>query len=161
MFNAAQNTAAPASLRSSRRRQRPLSNEGSISQPKAKRLRSTLNEKTFQPPDTEASPEMEEAKRSRIATLPRRVSAETPSLHKEVVVRGRKPRATDQNSKGDGSVVLVCCLQTAEIFVVLSTNTARRQRMIHTRSANCLPYQIVCALMLPVSVLLYAFEIAC
>jgi nuclear pore complex protein Nup133 len=96
-----------ASTRSSRRRQRPLSSEGSVSQPKAKRQRSALSEQTFVAPD--APPEMQEIKATRVGgTISRREntrSAQTP--RRELAVRGKKPKLADRGSKNDGSVVLV------------------------------------------------------
>jgi nuclear pore complex protein Nup133 len=105
MFSPAVNQAAApsGSVRSSRRRQRPLSNEGSIVQPKAKRQRSALNEQTFLPPD--GTPEMEETKSQKIAK--RAVSRELAGSRREIAVRGRKPKSGDRGSKGDGTVVLV------------------------------------------------------
>lgn len=107
MFSPSQNGAAPpVSVRTSRRRQRPLSNEGSIIEPKRKRQRSALNEQTFIPPD--GAPEMEEAKQHRTAALVRNESVrEIPGSHREMVVRRKKSRSADQSSKGDGSVTLV------------------------------------------------------
>ena len=106
MFNPAQNTPTAMSVRSSRRRQRS-SNEGSISQPKAKRLRSALSEKTFVPPNSENVPEVQEVKSTRLNAIARLGNGAMQPLHKEVVVRGRKPRGADPNSKGDGITVLV------------------------------------------------------
>jgi nuclear pore complex protein Nup133 len=103
MFSPSINSAPTGSVRSSRRRQRPLSNDGSIPQPKAKRQRSTLSQDTFTPLD--GAPEMVEAK-SHIATLPRRESS-MPE-RREIVVRGKKPKSGDRGAKGDGSVILVC-----------------------------------------------------
>lgn len=90
------------SVRSSRRRQRPLSNEGSIVQPKAKRQRSALNEQTFLPPD--GAPEMEEVKK--IASLPKRQPS-LPNPRREIAVRNKKTRSGDRVEKGDGSTILV------------------------------------------------------
>lgn len=98
-----QTAATPSgSVRSSRRRQRPLSNEGSIIQPKAKRQRSALSEQTFVPPD--GTPEMEEIKSHKIAK--REVSREITGLRREITVRGRKPKSGDRGSKGDGTLTL-------------------------------------------------------
>jgi nuclear pore complex protein Nup133 len=107
MFSPSQNGAAPpASVRTSRRRQRPLSNEGSIVEPKRKRQRSALNEQTFVPPD--GAPEMEEAKHHKTAALVRNESVrEVSGPHREMVVRGKKSRSADRSNKGDGSVTLV------------------------------------------------------
>lgn len=107
MFSPSLNQAPSASVRSSRRRQRPLSNEGSILQPKAKRQRSTLSEQTFVPPD--GAPAMEEAKSQKIATvaLKREPSRELAGSRREIAVRGKKPKSGDRGNKGDGSVILV------------------------------------------------------
>lgn len=95
-----------AAAQRSRRRQRPLSNEGSIVQPKAKRQRSTLSEQTFMPTE---EPEMEETRSQKIATIHGRDSSrELQGPRREIVVRGKKPKGSDRSSKGDGSVILVC-----------------------------------------------------
>jgi nuclear pore complex protein Nup133 len=105
MFSPSVNTPPAASIRSSRRRQRPLSNEGSIAQPKAKRQRSALNSETFVSPDI--APEMEEVKNQKTATPALQQSRGVPGQQREIAVRGKKPRSGDRGSKGDGSVVLV------------------------------------------------------
>ncbi|KAL2073749.1 hypothetical protein VTL71DRAFT_11075 [Oculimacula yallundae] len=103
MFSPAPNGATPT-IRTSKRRLRPLSNEGSLSAPKGKRQR--LNEQTFVPPG--AAPEMEETKNSMIASLARPESAGEPAgLQREIAVRGKKARSGDRNNnKGDGGSVL-------------------------------------------------------
>ena len=100
-----QNGTPAGTVRTSRRRQRPASNEGSI--PKAKRQRSALTENTFRPEDDTV--EMEEVKSSqKIAALARRDSQrETPIPPKEIPVRGKKQRSGERSNKGDGSVILV------------------------------------------------------
>ncbi len=108
MFSPPPNAVAQtASTRGSRRRQRPLSSESSVSQPKAKRQRSALSEQTFLAPDI--PPEMQEVKASRAgSTISRREnirSAQTP--RRDLAVRGKKPKLLDRGSKSDGSVVLV------------------------------------------------------
>ncbi|KAK6604880.1 hypothetical protein H4I96_05462 [Botrytis cinerea] len=104
MFSPTVNAGAPAPVRSSRRRPRPHSNENSIAQPKSKRVRSSYDDQTFAPNGT---PEMEEAKNNKVATLTRRESPkEVPSQRREIVVRGKKSKGTDRAGKGDGSVVL-------------------------------------------------------
>ena len=105
MFSPSINSAPTGSVRSSRRRQRPLSNDGGIPQPKAKRQRSTLSQETFTPPD--GAPEMVEAK-SHVATLSRRESS-IPE-RREIAVRSKKPKSGDRGAKGDGSVILVSYL---------------------------------------------------
>lgn len=98
------NQVAPSgagSVRSSRRRQRPLSNEGSIIQPKAKRQRSALSEQTFLPLDDAV--EMEEVKK--IAALPKRQPS-LPNPRREIAVRSKKTRTGDRIEKGDGSTIL-------------------------------------------------------
>lgn len=110
MFSSSANSVPQAPpTRSSRRRQRPLSSE-SISQPKAKRQRSALNDQTFVAPD--GSPEMQEVKALKsIGSLTRRENpraGQTP--RRELAVRGKKPKLAERGSKGDGSVVLVCAI---------------------------------------------------
>ncbi|KAH7356516.1 Non-repetitive/WGA-negative nucleoporin C-terminal-domain-containing protein [Rhexocercosporidium sp. MPI-PUGE-AT-0058] len=104
MFSPAPNgTAAPPTVRTSRRRQRPLSNEGSLSAPKGKRQR--LNDQTFIPPG--AAPEMEETKSLMVPGLARSGSAGEPAgLQREIAVRGKKSRSGERSTKGDGSSVL-------------------------------------------------------
>lgn len=106
MFSPSISQVPSGSVRNSRRRPRPLSNEGSINQPKAKRQRSALSEHTFLPPD--GAPEMEETKAPKTAALPRReTSRELAGQRREIAVRGKKSKSGDRGTKGDGSVVLV------------------------------------------------------
>lgn len=106
MFSTSGTNGTPApSIRTSRRRQRPASNEGSI--PKAKRHRSALNDQTFTPPRDD-NVEMQETKVQKISSLARRESPRaTPVLQKEIAVRGKKQRTGERSAKGDGSLVLV------------------------------------------------------
>ena len=105
MFSPSVNVGAPAPVRSSRRRQRPLSNENSLAQPKTKRVRSSYDDQTFAPNGT---PEMDEIKSNKVATLTRRESPkELPGPKREMAVRGKKSKGGDRAGKGDGSVVLV------------------------------------------------------
>jgi nuclear pore complex protein Nup133 len=107
MFSTATTNTPAASVRTSRRRQRPLSNEGSISQPAPKRQRSELTKETFKRPDG-PQPEMAETKVSKQVPLVKQESArEISGPQKEIAVRGKKPRSGDRNNKGDGSTVLV------------------------------------------------------
>ena len=96
-----------ASVRSSRRRPRPLSSEGSAAQPKAKRQRSALGEHTFVAPN--GPPDMEEIKAIKVAMIARQESTKEVqhAPRQDIVVRGKKPKQGDRASKGDGSVVLV------------------------------------------------------
>ncbi|KAK0106968.1 hypothetical protein ONS95_003683 [Cadophora gregata] len=104
MFNTSTNGATPQpTVRNTRRRPRPPSNEGSLSAPKGKRQR--LNDQTFVPPG--AGPEMEETRNSMVASLARPGSAgEAIALQREIAVRGKKPRSGERITKGDGSSVL-------------------------------------------------------
>jgi nuclear pore complex protein Nup133 len=106
MFSTSGTNGTPAaSVRTSRRRQRPASNEGSI--PKAKRQRSALNDQTFAPPRDDPV-EMQEVKFQKVPSLARRESPRATPVHqKEIAVRGKKQRNGERSSKGDGSVVLV------------------------------------------------------
>ena len=106
MFSPQQNGAPPQTVRTSRRRPRPLSNEGSIGQPKGKKQRTGLSEQTFLPPD--AAPEMEEVKNQKGAALIRHGSPRvTAGPQREIAVRAKKARSGDRGNKGDGSQVLV------------------------------------------------------
>ncbi len=110
MFSPALHEGGPAKgTRSSRRRQRPLSSDSSAQQPKAKRQRVPLSETTFVNPD--APPEMFDVKSDKIDLLGiKRDGVETISApRKELSVRSKKPKPGERTSKGDGSVVLVCC----------------------------------------------------
>ena len=91
----------------SRRRQRPLSSDSLVQEPKAKRQRRPLTEQTFVNPD--APPDMFEVKPDKVATADlRQDGIENFAVpKKDVQVRAKKPKAGDRASKGDGSVVLV------------------------------------------------------
>ncbi|TAQ90220.1 hypothetical protein B7494_g1492 [Chlorociboria aeruginascens] len=102
MFSPSLNGPPSTSIRSSRRRQRPLSNEGSIAQPKAKRLRSALSEQTFVAPD--GTSEMEEVRNHKIPK--RENSREFQGSRREIAMRGKNPKTGERGSKGDGSVIL-------------------------------------------------------
>lgn len=111
MFSPPANGYAPdASVRTSRRRPRPLSSEASISQPKAKRQRSALSEETFIAPDV--APEMREVKATKFVTSPPKRESSRPLQpalpNRELTVRGKKQKAGERGNKGDGSIVLVC-----------------------------------------------------
>jgi nuclear pore complex protein Nup133 len=112
MFSSLNNASAgggtPASSTRGRRRQRPTSNENSVQQPKAKRLRVPLNEQTFVNP--EAAPETYEVKPARSAAVELRQDGveNSPSVNKkELSFRSKKAKTADRLNKGDGSVVLV------------------------------------------------------
>lgn len=107
MFSPATTVQQANSVRSSRRRPRPTSSEGSVSQPKAKRQRSALSEQTFLPPD--GTPEMLEVKSTKAnGSLSRRESTKlTQTPRRDLAVRGKKPKVVERATKGDGSVVLV------------------------------------------------------
>ncbi|KAM7199388.1 Non-repetitive/WGA-negative nucleoporin C-terminal domain containing protein [Naviculisporaceae sp. PSN 640] len=107
MFSPALQEGGPAKgTRSSRRRQRPLSSDTSLPQPKAKRQRLPLSETTFVNPD--AAPEMYEVKSDNVDLLSiKRDGIENVGApRKELSVRSRKPKPGERASKGDGSVIL-------------------------------------------------------
>ena len=109
MFSPSLNNGGPATATRSRRRQRPLSSDNSIQQPKAKRQRLPLTEQTFVSP-SDAAPEMYEVKSNRIPMLEvmRQDGIEVaPAPKKELSVRSKKPKPGERVSKGDGSVLLV------------------------------------------------------
>ena len=108
MFSPALQEGGPAKgTRSSRRRQRPLSSDSLVQQPKAKRQRVPLSENTFVNPD--AAPDMYEVKSDKIDLLGVRRDGikNFGAPRKELSVRSKKPKAGERPGKGDGSVVLV------------------------------------------------------
>ncbi|KAK3995761.1 Non-repetitive/WGA-negative nucleoporin C-terminal-domain-containing protein [Cladorrhinum sp. PSN332] len=109
MFSPTLQEGGPAKgTRSSRRRQRPVSNEHSVHQPKAKRQRVPLTETSIANPD--AQPDMFEVKSDKLdLTVAKRDGIENVAVsapRKELSVRSKKPKAGERISKGDGSVVL-------------------------------------------------------
>ena len=107
MFSPALQDGPAKGTRSSRRRQRPLSSDSLVQQPKAKRQRLPLSENTFINPD--APPEMYEVKPDKIDLAgARRDGIENfGAPRRELSVRSKKPKAGERLGKGDGSVVLV------------------------------------------------------
>ncbi|KAK3350168.1 Non-repetitive/WGA-negative nucleoporin C-terminal-domain-containing protein [Lasiosphaeria hispida] len=107
MFSPALQEGGPAKgTRSSRRRQRPLSSDATVQQPKAKRQRVPLSETTFVSPD--APPEMYEVKSDKVDLLSiKRDGIENIGApRKELSVRSKKPKPGERTNKGDGSIVL-------------------------------------------------------
>ncbi|KAJ9156550.1 hypothetical protein NKR23_g1073 [Pleurostoma richardsiae] len=108
MFSPANTEGGPAMATRSRRRQRPLSSDSLVQQPKAKRQRLPLTEQTFVNPD--AQPEMLEVKPDRsiakLNTRPDGIENVAVIPRRELSVRSKKPKAAERTSKGDGSVVL-------------------------------------------------------
>ncbi|QBZ56916.1 hypothetical protein PoMZ_01834 [Pyricularia oryzae] len=105
MFSPTAASGGPATATRSRRRQRPLSSESLVPQPKAKRQRLPLSEQTFVNPDTT---EMVEVRSEKIAKLqPKHDRIISPPQPKQdLSVRSKKPKPGERISKGDGSVVL-------------------------------------------------------
>lgn len=93
-------------LRASRRRARPASNENLQAQPKAKRQRASLNDNTFTDPDVVPEMQMTRARKPS-TTIARRESNASLAPKRELSLRGKKPKAGDRVGKGDGSSVLV------------------------------------------------------
>lgn len=107
MFSPSATAGGPATATRSRRRQRPLSSESLVPQPKAKRQRLPLSEQTFQNPD--AGPDMVEVRSDKIAKLqPKtdRVFSPPPPPKQDLSLRSKKPKPGERINKGDGSVVL-------------------------------------------------------
>lgn len=105
-----ENTASPANNTRGRRRQRPLSSDNSVQQPKAKRLRVPLTGHTFVNPDV-VSPENYEVKSAQTSMVElRQDGLETPpqDIKKDLSFRSKKSKTGERLNKGDGSVVLVC-----------------------------------------------------
>lgn len=120
----ANESSAPAA-RSSRRRPRPLSNEGSSLQPKAKRQRSEIVKQTFTPPD--GAPEMEEAGRQMIPMIDRDASRDIQGARREIAVRGKMGKSSERASKGDGSILLVSSREPTSML-----NDTRLLKCVHT-----------------------------
>ncbi|KAH7149505.1 Nup133 N terminal like-domain-containing protein [Dactylonectria estremocensis] len=109
MFSPSVGDGGPATATRSRRRQRPLSSEHLVQQPKAKRPRLPLTETTFVSPDVQQ--EMIEVKTDKVATVhvnnEATESPQTPTLRKELNVRAKKSKHGDRAAnKGDGSLIL-------------------------------------------------------
>ncbi|KAF6839104.1 nuclear pore complex subunit nup133 [Colletotrichum plurivorum] len=109
------NEGGPATATRSRRRQRPVSSERTVQQPKAKRQRVPLTEQTFVNPEVSSTPAPEtyEVKSDKVATLDVRqdgIENHHPSIaptpRRELSVRAKKPKGAERPTKGDGSVVL-------------------------------------------------------
>lgn len=118
MFSPSTREGGPATATRSRRRQRPLSQENIVQQPKAKRQRLPLTEQTF------VNPEVPPAGQDSIEVRPSHSPAGAPEpaapenienqhptstpTRKDLNVRTKKPKHGDRAAnKGDGSVVLV------------------------------------------------------
>lgn len=119
MFSTSVADGGPATATRSRRRQRPLSSENLVQQPKAKRLRLPLTETTFVSPDPQL--EMIEVKTDKVATVHvnnEAVENPPPTLRKELNVRAKKSKHGDRAAnKGDGSLVLVWSDTTALVLI--------------------------------------------
>ncbi|TVY91891.1 Nucleoporin [Lachnellula willkommii] len=145
MFSSATTNTPAGSIRTSRRRQRPLSNEGSISQPPPKRQRSALNKETFVPPDGRPH-EMTETKTSKpVAALVKQESREISGPQKQIAVRGKKSRSGDRTNKGDGSIVLtandtytVSRIISGPEKLLLANTASREHGSIHSDSGYAL-----------------------
>ncbi|KAF7541299.1 hypothetical protein G7054_g748 [Neopestalotiopsis clavispora] len=105
---AANNAGTPASSTRGRRRQRPVSNDDSVRQPKTKRARIPLNDQTFTTPEASQEnfevkqPARQTAKQDKIEP----VEQASPQIRKELSFRSKKAKTADRLNKGDGSVVL-------------------------------------------------------
>lgn len=115
MFSPSTREGGPATATRSRRRQRPLSQENIVQQPKAKRQRLPLTEQTFVNPEVPpAGQDSIEVRPSRSpvvepAPAPENIENQHPTpTRKDLNVRTKKPKHGDRAAnKGDGSVVLV------------------------------------------------------
>jgi nuclear pore complex protein Nup133 len=117
MFSPLQEGGPAKGTRSSRRRQRPLSSDASVQQPKAKRQRLPLVETTYVNP--EAPPEMFEVKSDTIDLhgIKRDGIENAVVPRKELSVRSKKPKVGERTSKGDGSITLVCSAHYSHILL--------------------------------------------
>jgi nuclear pore complex protein Nup133 len=135
MFSAV-SEGGPATATRSRRRQRPLSSDSLVQQPKAKRQRVPLSEQTFVNPDV--APEMFEVKADRVATLDLRqdgIENFAVPPRKELQVRAKKPKAADRAGKGDGSAVLVSISIEAGRVLLMLTRAPVPQHRVHGQQA--------------------------
>ncbi|KAI2624844.1 Nup133 N terminal like-domain-containing protein [Hypoxylon sp. NC1633] len=112
MFSASLNTGAEgaplsATTTRGRRRQRPLSSDNSVQQPKAKRPRIPLNDQTFVNP-TATTLETYEVKSTRpsVVEIKQDGIEESPVSKNELSFRSKKARPGERFSKGDGSTLL-------------------------------------------------------
>ncbi|TQS39349.1 hypothetical protein Golomagni_00129 [Golovinomyces magnicellulatus] len=90
--------------RTSRRRQRPLSSELSFSEPKSKRRRSAITQKTTLTLGNTPKPLETDEKNVKSTAVVQ--SKKDVSLERELAVRGKKLRVGDRELKGDGSILL-------------------------------------------------------
>ncbi|TVY67453.1 Nucleoporin [Lachnellula suecica] len=104
MFSPATTNTPAASVRTSRRRQRPIEEDGSIHERKAKRTRSTLHTEVFVRPE-DRQPEMAETK-AQLAVMKQQTAPEISGPQKDIVVRGKKHRSGERSNKSDGNTVL-------------------------------------------------------
>ncbi|KAI1817412.1 Non-repetitive/WGA-negative nucleoporin C-terminal-domain-containing protein [Poronia punctata] len=107
--NGSQNGPATSMATRSRRRQRPLSSDNSLQQPKSKRLRSDrpqVTEQTFVEPAT--APETFEVKAAQPVAEIKQDGVDRPMAvpRRELSVRSKKSRPGDRLHKGDGSILL-------------------------------------------------------
>jgi nuclear pore complex protein Nup133 len=104
----------------SRRRQRPLSSDNSLPQPKSKRLRSDrpqITDQTFVEPPV--APETFEVKAAQPASVEiKQDGIERPIAvpRRELSVRSKKGRPGDRLHKGDGTTLLVSRFAVCSIF---------------------------------------------
>lgn len=105
--NGAENPSPAVTATRGRRRQRPVSSDNSVQQPKAKRPRIPLNDQTFANPI--ATPETYEVKSAKpsIVELKQDGIEESPAPKQELSFRSKKVRPGERLSKGDGSTLLV------------------------------------------------------
>lgn len=98
-------TANGPTLRASRRRARPASNENLQAQPKAKRQRASLNDNTFADPN--GVPETQTTRaRKPSTTIARRESNASILPKRELSLRGKKSKPSERVGKGDASSIL-------------------------------------------------------
>ncbi|KAF3058573.1 hypothetical protein GL218_05423 [Daldinia childiae] len=104
--NGAENPSPVVTATRGRRRQRPVSSDNSVQQPKAKRPRIPLNDQTFANPI--ATPETYEVKSAKpsIVDLKQDGIEESPAPKQELSFRSKKVRPGERLSKGDGSTLL-------------------------------------------------------
>ncbi|KAI1476764.1 Nup133 N terminal like-domain-containing protein [Daldinia eschscholtzii] len=104
--NSAENVSPALTTTRGRRRQRPVSSDNSVQQPKAKRQRIPLTDQTLANPTT--PPETYEVKSAKPSMVDVKQDGieESPTPKQELSLRSKKVRPGERLSKGDGSTLL-------------------------------------------------------
>ncbi|KAI8966666.1 Nup133 N terminal like-domain-containing protein [Daldinia sp. FL1419] len=104
--NGAENLSPAPTATRGRRRQRPVSSDNSVQQPKAKRQRIPLNDQTHA--NSPVTPETYEVKSTKSSIVDAKQDGieESPTPKQELSLRSKKVRPGERLIKGDGSTLL-------------------------------------------------------